>query len=75
MIQYFVQYNKNKKHWEVKKAKAEKALFVCKTKKECENKCTKIAKKNKGQCIVKNKKNQEFNGESTYGKDPYPPKG
>ncbi|WP_456400470.1 DUF2188 domain-containing protein [Persephonella sp.] len=63
----------HKNGWAVKGAGNKKATKVTRTKKEAENIARQIAKNQKSEVVIHNKKGKIIDKDS-YGNDPYPPK-
>lgn len=61
-------------NWQVKKHNASRASKVFKTQKQAIEYGRELAKKNKSELYIKNRKGQVRDANS-YGKDPYPPEG
>ncbi|AXV40386.1 DUF2188 domain-containing protein [Methanobacterium sp. BAmetb5] len=60
--------------WDIKREGGERASVHTDTKSEAENRARELAKKDKTELIIHDKKGK-FQKRDSYGNDPYPPKG
>lgn len=72
---YHVVHNSDKEVWQVKKESCSTIIKNCDTKNEAIDYAVKLAKNNQPSQVKVHKKDGTIESESTYGGDPYPPRG